>query len=282
MKQALTTPISIVIPCKDDSEIMNCIRSIDYTYAHIEIVLNGAPDTFKQWLKNSVSNRKNVTIHELPKANLAWALEYGTQNAQHDLVLYMDSDCRFEPGAVQSFVEVSAKLNPSFNVFKGDVIFEDGKTHISKIISESRAHHTTEVLTAYKPPLMISKSILSKIGGYAFNAKLIWREDSDLDNRIRQASIHINHVPKVIIYHHTISLKTDLRSTFRYGIGLAIANVLGIKLTEVPRSTVSAFKSKGYIVALYMLFRNRIYNFGYIYGRMRLLSKDYLDGKINR
>lgn len=153
---------------------------------------------------------------------------------------------------------------------------------MSRVISESRTHHTAEVLTAYKPPLMISKQILQKIGGYAFNIKLIWREDSDLDNRIRNAGIAIVHVPQGVIYHHTISLKTDLRSTFRYGIGLAIANVLGIKLTEVPRSTASAFKSKGAVVALYMLFRNRVYDAGYVYARARLLSKGYLEGKINR
>jgi GT2 family glycosyltransferase len=129
---------------------------------------------------------------------------------------------------------------------------------------------------------MISKLILNNIGGYAFNKKLIWREDSDLDNRIRVAGINIIHVPCGVIYHHVISLKTDLRSTFRYGVGLAIANALDIKLTEVPRSTASAFKSKGVIVALYMLFRNRVYNAGYIYARVRLLSKAYLDEKINR
>jgi len=282
MKTATKTPLSIVIPCKDDPEIINCINSIDYKYAHIEIVLNGTPIKFKKWLKNHLQNKEYVTIHELPKPNLSWALEYGTQHARYDLVLYMDSDCSFKKGAIQSFLETSNNFDISSNVFKGDVIFDEGHTYISKIISESRAHHTAEVLTAYKPPLMISKAILPKIGGYAFNNMLIWREDSDLDNRIRQANIYINHVPKGVIYHHTIALKTDLRSTFRYGIGLAVANVLRIKLTEVPRSTKSAFRSKGSAVALYMLFRNRIYDAGYLYARIRLLSKDYLNDKVSR
>jgi glycosyltransferase involved in cell wall biosynthesis len=275
-------PISIVIPCKDDPEIMNCIRSIDYSNADIEIILNGTPESFYSWLVKELKSFKKVHIHRLPKPNLSWALEYGTQHAKNDLVLYMDSDCRFKKGAVQAFAEMVIKHDPSKNVFKGDVVFEEGHTYLSRVISESRTHHTAEVLTAYKPPLMVSKAILPKIGGYAFNVKLIWREDSDLDNRIRQASINILHVPAGVIYHHTISLKTDLRSTFRYGIGLAIANVLHIKLTEVPRSTASAFKSKGLVVALYMLCRNRIYDAGYVYARVRLLSKAYLDGKVNR
>ena len=278
----MNTPISIIIPCKDDPEILDCIHSIDYHNAEISIVLNGTPDDFYEWLSGEVQGDARVAMHRLPRPNLAWALEFGTQHAKHDLIVYMDSDCRFEKGALQAFVDTAERYDVAMNVFKGDVIFEEGRSYLSRVISESRTHHTAEVLTAYKPPLMISKQILQKIGGYAFNIKLIWREDSDLDNRIRNAGIAIVHVPQGVIYHHTISLKTDLRSTFRYGIGLAIANVLGIKLTEVPRSTASAFKSKGAVVALYMLFRNRVYDAGYVYARARLLSKGYLEGKINR
>ncbi len=278
----MNTPISIIIPCKDDPEILDCVRSIDYHNAEISIVLNGTPDDFYEWLSGEVQGDARVAMHRLPRPNLAWALEFGTQHAKHDLIVYMDSDCRFEKGALQVFVDTAERYDVAMNVFKGDVIFEEGGSYLSRVISESRTHHTAEVLTAYKPPLMISKQILQKIGGYAFNIKLIWREDSDLDNRIRNAGIVIVHVPQGVIYHHTISLKTDLRSTFRYGIGLAIANVLGIKLTEVPRSTASAFKSKGAVVALYMLFRNRVYDAGYVYARARLLSKGYLEGKINR
>jgi GT2 family glycosyltransferase len=261
---------------------MQCIDSIDYKDVEVIIVLNGSPEVFVGWLIKRLSRSKKVHILELPTANLALALEYGTQKARHNLLLYMDSDCRFEQGAIRAFVDIANKYDPRENVFKGAVIFERGNTRLSRIISESRAHHTAEVLTAYKPPLLVSKGILPAIGGYAFNEKLIWREDSDLDNRIKRAGIRVLHVPKGIIHHRPISLQTDLRSTFRYGMGLAIANVLQIELTEVPRSTASAFRSKGLAVALYMLFSNRIYGMGYLYARIRLLSEAYLDGKINR
>jgi glycosyltransferase involved in cell wall biosynthesis len=279
----MTTPVSVIIPCKDDPEIIECIRSIDYEPAVAEIVFNGSPKKFIKWVKSELKKQdRNVIFHELPKPNLALALEYGTQHAKHDLILYMDSDCRFHPGAVQRFISVASKHDITRNVFKGEVVFESGTSHIGRIIASSRTHHTAEVLTAYKPPLMISKQILPNIGGYAFNERLIWREDSDLDNRIREAGIAILPVSGGLIDHHAITLKTDLRSTFRYGIGLAIANALYIKLTEVPRSTMSAYRSKGAIVALYMLFRNRIYDAGYIYARIRLLSPKYLNDKIIR
>ncbi len=279
----MTKSVSIIIPCKDDPEVIECIKSIDYPSATIEIIFNGSPQKFIQWVKGEVKRlKRNVIFHSLPKPNLALSLEYGTQHTQHDLVLYMDSDCKFHKGTIARFMEVSQQYDAKNYVFKGEVIFEVGDTYLSKVIADSRAHHTAEVLTAYKPPLMISKSILSSIGGYAFNERLIWREDSDLDNRIKEAGISIIPVEGGLIDHHVITLKTDLRSTFRYGIGLAIANVLHIKLTEVPRSTMSAYRSKGAVVALYMLFRNRIYDFGYLYARVRLLSPRYLHDKTVR
>lgn len=283
----MKTAISIIIPCKDDPEILQCIQSIDYEPALIEVVFNGSPRKFINWVKiatkkDGLKQNRTIIFHELSRPNLALALEHGTQHAKHEFVLYMDSDCRFHAGAIQRFLDIAKKHDSSKNVFKGEVIFEAGPKRIDSIIAASRTHHTTEVLTAYKPPLMISKKILPAIGGYAFNEKLIWREDSDLDNRIREAGITILPVSGGLIDHHVITLKTDIRSTYRYGIGLAIAHVLRIKLTEVPRSTASAFRSKGAIVALYMLFRNRVYDAGYIYARIRLLSPRYLDDKIAR
>lgn len=265
--------ISIIIPCKDDIRIIDCVKSINIANCEILIIYNGATDEFIKKVNSTMKLLKNIDFHYLvlKSANLSKALEVGTQKAQYENVLYMDSDCIFDKKALISFETKIKNTDMKKNVLKGQVIFEVGNTKMEKIISESRTHHTAEVLTAYKPPLLISKKILDKIGGYAFDPRLIWREDSDLDYRIRQAGIGILPVENGIIYHHTINLKTDLRSTFRYGIGLAISHKYKIKLTEVPRSTFSAFKSKGLPVAIYMFFRNRIYNLGYIYAWIKMI-----------
>lgn len=260
--------ISVVIPCKNDPLIVRCVRSIDYD-CNIVIVFNGSPSNYIKMVKEQLKD-KNIIYYLANKANLALALETGTQKAPTDIVLYMDSDCIFEKGAIAKFTEKIACGNPENEVYKGDVVFGRGKNWIENIIAKSRTHHTVEVLTAYKPPLAISKNILKKIGGYAFDQRLIWREDSDLDNRIRKAGIKILPVKNGIIHHKNIDLKTDLRSTFRYGIGLAIANVLNITLTEVPRSVMSTYHSQGLWPAIYMVFRNRIYDLGYWYARIRI------------
>ncbi len=271
--------ISVIIPCKDDPEIINSIASVNYNDAEILVVFNGAAESFIQWVKDEAYRlgvSDQLSVYTLKKPNLAKALELGTQKAKSENVLYMDSDCIFEKDAIEAFVSSIESYDMKTNVLKGSVVFEEGTTWIEGVIAASREHHTAEVLTAYKPPLLISKKIIGEIGGYAFNDKLIWREDADLDNRIREAGIRINAVPNGIIYHHSISLKTDLRSTFRYGIGLAIANVMKIKLTEVPRSTMSTLRSKGFVPGLYMIFRNRVYDAGYVYARIKIVFGKYV------
>lgn len=268
MKISKEALITIVIPCKNDPLIIECVKSIDYP-CEVLIVFNGASITFIENIKNKLSTY-NVRYEVLKEANLSWALETGTRIAESDYVLYMDSDCTFGPGAIKAFSNAIEKGKPLMEVYKGDVIFAKGISYIEKIIAQSRTHHTAEVLTAYKPPLLISKNIINKIGGYAFDKRLIWREDSDLDHRIRMAKISIVPVKAGVIFHKSINLKTDMRSTFRYGIGLAIANVLNITLTEVPRSVMSTYKSQGIIPALYMLIRNRVYDCGYWYTRIRI------------
>lgn len=253
--------LSIIIPCKDDKKIIRCLDSIGVDSVEVVIVFNGSNEQFMDWVKKN-NPIKETTYLNVGGANLALALEKGTWAAKNDWVLYMDSDCVFEKNAVSKFIESLRSGNPENEVYKGDITFNHD-TVVSHIIAKSRQHHTAEQLTAYKPPLAISKKIAKKIGGYFFNQKLIWREDSDLDNRIRTAGIKILPVKGGMIYHGALTLKSDLRSTYRYGIGLAIANILHIKLTEVPRSTMSTFRSQGFLPALYMLFRNRIYSIGY-------------------
>lgn len=259
--------ISVIIPCKDDPAVLDCVKSIDYL-AQAIVVFNGSDRKFISNVKRELKG-ENVLYEELPEPNLACALEYGIQKSPTDWVLLMDSDCLFEKGAVKSFENFMEDGNPDEQVFKGQVQFAKGNNWFSKIISKSRQHHTAEELTAYKPPLALSRSIRRKIGGHIFNKDLIWREDADLDHRIRQAKIEIKSVEGGLIHHKALNAKSDLRSTFRYGLGEAIADKLGLKLTDVPRSVKSTFKSQGMLPAIYMLIRNRIYTVGYLYGKIK-------------
>lgn len=254
--------LSIVIPCKNDRLLFESVGSIKSTDVEIIIVFNGTDEKFVREVQKYFDSDKRVRIIILENPNLAWALETGTRVAKSDWILFNDSDCIFGNGSVEAFIKSAKSHDLSSCVLKGDVIFAKSDSIIGNIIADSRTHHTAEVLTAYKPPLLVSKKILPRIGGYFFDSRLIWREDSDLDNRVRNAGIAIKPVEGGVIYHKCLDLKSDLRSTYRYGMGLALAQIMKIKLTEVPRSTFSTFKSKGLLPALYMSIRNRIYQIG--------------------
>lgn len=256
--------ISIVIPCRNDARLFGCLESVDED-VEIVISLNGSSEAMRRKVWSYAGRRRGVIVIELATANLAAALEAGSVRASSDAVLYMDSDCRFAPGAIAKF----RRSIRDHDVVKGGIVFESN-SWLSSIIARSREHHTSELLTAYKPPLVIRKSIGSRIGGYYFDSRLIWREDSNLDWRIRRANIPIHFEPSAVIFHPPLSLREDLRSTFRYGVGLARSRWYQIPLTEVPRSVASTYRSKGFVPALYMCFRNSVYNAGFIWESVRL------------
>lgn len=257
--------ISVVIPCHDDLRVIKCLHSIGDSPVEIVLSLNGSPKCIDVAVRQSASIDRRIKIVRIPSANLAAALDVGSHAASGSHLLYMDSDCEFEPSTIDAFYHAAA----DYDVVKGHIIFESN-SWVSSIIARTRDHHTGDVLTAYKPPLLIRKSIVSEIGGYYFDARLHWREDSDLDARIRQAGIRIHEEPRAIIRHPPLTARSDLRSAFRYGIGLARARHLGIELTEVPRSVRSCFNAKGFLAASYMCIRNPVYHFGTLTEALKL------------
>jgi glycosyltransferase involved in cell wall biosynthesis len=256
--------MSVIIPCRDDVRIAQCLASID-DEVEVVISLNGHSAEVDKIVSDFAAAHRQTVILKSDVPNLAAALEVGSVNASGEVLLYMDSDCRFTPGTIRRFKLASE----SKEVVKGNIIFEAGYG-VSRVIARSREHHTAEQITAYKPPLSVRAAIKDKIGGFFFDPRLIWREDSDLDYRIRQAQIPIHYEPEAVILHPPLSLQQDLRSAYRYGIGLARSRWYRIPLTEVPRSVLSTYRSKGFLPAFYMMLRNGIYNWGTLTESRRL------------
>jgi glycosyltransferase involved in cell wall biosynthesis len=259
--------MSVIIPCRDDVRIEQCLASIDDD-VEVVISLNGRSRQVDKIVSDFAAAHKQTVILKSDVPNLAAALEAGSVNASGEILLYMDSDCRFTPGTIRRFKVASEQKE----VVKGNIIFEAGRG-VSRVIARSREHHTAEQITAYKPPLALRAAIKERIGGFFFDPRLIWREDSDLDYRIRQARIPIHYEPEALILHPPLTLKQDLRSAYRYGIGLARSRWYRIPLTEVPRSVLSTYRSKGFLPAFYMTLRNSIYNLG-TYAESRRLRKE--------
>jgi glycosyltransferase involved in cell wall biosynthesis len=260
--------LSVVIPCKDDLRVVACVESIDAP-AEVLVVSNGSSRSFHAAVDGRLA-ALGARLEVLPEANLARALEVGIRRAASQDVLLMDSDCVFEPGAVAAFASALAEGDPASRVLKGEIEFEPGAGWLGAIIARSRRQHTGRPLSAFKPPLAFSRAIAPAIGGYFFDERLRWKEDADLDRRVRRAGIRIVPVPGGRIRHAPLTPVSDLRSSFRYGTGAALAEAIGVEVTTPPRSPVETWRREGAATAIYMALANGVRTAGYVHTRLRL------------
>jgi len=250
--------LTIIIPCATDIKIKHCIQSIYETCVDdIEILvsLNGASRGVKEILKNFQS----VKVCEIKEANLSKAYNNGIKHSSRNNILLMDSDCVFDKNTIKLLYN-GLKYE---KLSKGLVIFRNNNL-MSKIISKVREYTTTDFISAYSPPLAFSKDIKNLIGGYYFDERVPWSEDSEFNYRVQRAGLKIYYNPKAVIYHAPIKVAQDIRSGFKYGRGKRISEKLNL-LPETNYLTISThtkkfmktyavFRTKGLLPALYYFF----------------------------
>lgn len=264
-----TLDLTIIIPCATDIKIKYCIQSIYETCiddVEILVSLNGASQAVRQILKNF----RKVRVCEIKEAHLSKAYNNGIKHASRNNILLMDSDCVFGKGAIKLLYNGLRYEK----LAKGLVIFRSSNL-MSQVISKVREYTTTDFISAYSPPLAFSKDIKSLIGGYYFDERVPWSEDSEFNYRIQKAGIKIHYNPEAIIYHAPISIKQDIKSGFKYGRGKRISEELNLlpKASYLHVSThtkkfvkaYAVYRTKGLLPALYYFFIWRPINrLGYI------------------
>lgn len=260
--------LSIVIPCATDLAIVDCIRSIHATCPDdIEIIVSLNDPTPE--VRNCLKSFPEVELCEISVRHLSRAYNRGISIAGRRNILLMDSDCTFENGAIQALYN-GLKTRP---ISKGRVVFQSNG-FVSSFIAKVREFTTTDFLNAYSPPLAFRKSIIDQIGHYFFHESIPWSEDNEFNFRVKKAGLQIAAVPNAIVYHRPLSLRADVQSGFRYGLGKRITESLGIfpvtkwlaLETQLKRfrKTGQVWQAKGWLASLYYLFLWRPANrFGY-------------------
>ncbi len=220
-------PISIVIPCSDDTLIRNCLESVD-TNVEILVSLNKPSNA----VKKIMDDFPGIKVIQTDKKGIALAYNNGIEAASSDWVLLMDSDCVFKKGAIAKMWAMAKQ----FLVIKGRVVFQSAGL-MSPAIAKVREFTTSDTINAYSPPLLFNKKIIEEIG-YYFHPDLIWSEDADFNNRVKAKNISIGYVPEAIIFHKPILLTQDIKSAFNYGVGRQIGKELGIYKPHTIKSIV--------------------------------------------
>lgn len=249
-------PLSIIIPCADDVRIKNCIDSIDED-VEIIVVLNGPTIEVTKILEGY-----NVRKIEIKERNLSKSLNMGIEESTNQHVILIDSDCRFEKGAIRALFK---NMMDNF-IVKGKIVFLNND-FFSRVIAGVREYSYYNPPKPYNPFLGIRKDVKNLIGGYYFDETIHWTEDADLNTRLKKAKIKVAYVFSARAFHAPVTLRQDLRSAFRYGIGKRI-RVEKRKSIGAGTHFLKVFDvtlKKGVGAGLYYLIWNCSYFFGYLF-----------------
>lgn len=259
---------SVVIPVRDDIRIFACVDSIDEDAVEVVVVSNGSPPEFTRMLKRFLADR--VTLVVVREAGIGRAYNSGIEAASGRYILLMDSDCTFAEGAVRQLAHGIGTAS----LVKGRLTFATAglttrmaagvRTATEDSLRSGRA-------SAYSPPLLYDRQIVTQMGGYHFADDLAWREDRDFELRRRAAGLPVAFAPLATITHAPLPVLSDLRSAFNYGRGEALGRTLGLfpaekrgsRLGKTARTALRILrKDRSPTIALYFLCRRAVFQMG--------------------
>jgi glycosyltransferase involved in cell wall biosynthesis len=215
---------SIVIAMKDDLRIFEALDAVDED-VEIVLALNGTPPALRERL---AAHPRRLVLTEIPDVgNLGWAYNAGIEASRGRYILLMDSDCLFSPGTIRRMAARAAR----YPVVKGQVVYDTAPTLVSQLIARIREFDEGDYVSALSPPLLYDRRIEDRIGGYHFDPLIHWCEDREFDFRLQMAGIPVLYDAKATIRHGAQVGFQNLRSYFRYGIGEAIGQELGVFVT---------------------------------------------------
>ena len=137
----------------------------------------------------------------------------------------------------------------------------------------AREINTTGKDMIFIPQPLIKKSVFEKIGMFNKNIKK-YAADADLKKRLEKNKIKWVNFPSAKFYHQPISMKEDLSSAFKYGIGRADRRKYeGKGFPNFLKESLSYFSrglsEKGFITAVYLYFWYLSFYSGFVRGYLK-------------
>lgn len=258
--------MSIVVRCKDDERVFECIKSIDENVKLI-VVLN-QNDDLKERLESI-----GVSCYVSPPGNLSIVSNIGFSAAGTNKVIITDSDTLFYPGCIRTIYEAL----DNYEVVRAKLMFKSSSCiPYSTLVSEAR-DFVNSLPHVYTPGIGVRKDIIPKIGGFLFNEHVPFAVDADLNYRIKEAGIDVAFLTDAIIQHDCERVKHDLKAALRIGRGCRTsAETLGDLYTDTNVRSISRclkgvklhhypilIKEKGIKVFLYQIVWDFYYYIGY-------------------
>jgi len=230
---AVLADMAVLVPVCSDPRIVQCVESIDVDGVEVVVALNGATPT----VEAACTLLRGATTVSVPQRGIGGALAAAIDATDRRYLVFTDSDCLFDRGALAHLAEALAS---GVTIARGEVLYDGGSTWSGRLIAEARAANHDGRVNGYSPLLAVDRSVIGLIGGYLFSRQLPFREDRELDFRLQLASLRVIPTPATVRHapQHGIS---DLRSAFRYGRGERLGRRIGLFATPTVRWTIADF-----------------------------------------
>jgi len=230
--------ITVLIRCSDDYRVLDCIRSIRRTSPNSPIVVSMTPN--KKLQKAVLKIKVNNCV--VPKHNAAVTNNKGLELVKTKKVIVTDTDTVFEEEAIGLLDRALDK----YDVVKPKLVFcLKTKPPYFSPIANLRTFFNDNEGKMYIPGVSFNLKIRKKIGGYFFDEKIPWGEDSDFSNRVKQNRLKTKVVKKALLYHPSVNVIHDLADAFLIGFK---------KQNDRPTTKSKAFFKR--VQLLEELFRN--------------------------
>lgn len=202
---------SVLIRCSDDYRVLDCIASIKSTSPRSPIVVSMTPNGRLQ--KSIISTGVNCCV--VPRHNAAVTNNRGLKLVRTTNVIVTDADTIFEKRSISLLDEALDK----YDVVKPRLIFrsETNSPYFSPV-ANLRTFFNDNDQKMYIPGLAFNMSVKGKIGGYYFDEKIPWGEDSDFSDRAERIGLKTKVIEKAVLYHPAVDISHDLADAFLIGL----------------------------------------------------------------
>lgn len=160
-----------------------------------------------------IINDRKLTYCLVPKKNAAITTNSGLNLVKTQKVIVTDCDTIFE----ENCITLLDKALDKYDVVKPSLIFQTNKNILSKLAANLRTYFNELEGKMYTPGVSFKKSIKNRIGGYFFDEKVSWIEDSEFSNRIKKNRLKTSLVKEAKLIHPPVSMKHDLADALLMG-----------------------------------------------------------------
>jgi glycosyltransferase involved in cell wall biosynthesis len=258
--------LSIAISILDDWRVHDCLASIDFP---AEVLIFVDKRTDKKLIESL--KKYNFRIVSMERFSFSKFYNLGISESSKNKIFFMDSDCVFIKGALSKLYNHSN----SCSIAKARVRF-DHNSWLSKIISKAREFTTSDSPNLYIPGPIFDKEVFDKVG--KFDENMHHTVDNYMSQKIIREGLDWKYFNFDIILHAPLTIKEDLRSAFRYGLGRSKRYKLEKKnnpkfFREFLDRLIQGTERKGVTTGIYLSIWSLMLNLGFIRGKY-LLKND--------